>query len=256
MQRLILKCGAIALVLGLVGVFWQMQHRTPAPSSLSMAEAVVSAEPPSMPEPEPVVEMEPLPPSVDPRSPAVEMEPLSPSVDQRSPAAEKAQPEQADELEHPELSAEEATEPILHLIPEWMLELGDVRRERVQVAGHWIDRVRSRYAWPNGSQIEVEVSDLGSDATEEHFKSLGFDFDLQEEATNGTLRIAMAGADTMSNLEYSEDDGSGHVQYIVAGRYLMEVQLERLLLESFQILEDRDGLFEILQQHASEQMAQ
>ena len=35
----------------------------------------------------------------------------------------------------------------------------------------------------------------------------------------------------------------------------MEVQLERLPLESFQALEDRDGLFAILQQHASEQMA-
>ena len=75
------------------------------------------------------------------------------------------------------------------------------------------------------------------------------------DATNGTLRVAMEGADFVSNLEYSEEDGSGHVQYIVAGRYLMEVQLERLLLESFQTLEDRDRLFETLQQHASEQMA-
>ena len=90
------------------------------------------------------------------------------------------------------------------------------------------------------------MSDLGSDATEEHFKSLGFDFDLQAEATNGTLRVTMDGADTISNLEFSEDDGSGHVQYIVGRRYLMEVQLEQLLLESFQILEDRDGLFALL----------
>ena len=50
------------------------------------------------------------------------------------------------------------------------------------------------------------------------------------------------GADTISNLEYSEDDGGGHVQYIVGGRYLMEVQLECLLLESFQTLEDRGSL--------------
>ena len=139
----------------------------------------------------------------------------------------------------------------MHLIPEWMLESGDVRRERVQVAGHWVDRVRSRYAWLNGSQ--VEVTDLGSDAKEEQFKSLGFDFDLQAVATNGTLRVAMEGADFVSNLEFSEEDGSGHVQYIVGGRYLMEVQLEHLPLESFHALEDRDGLFAILQQHASEQ---
>ena len=99
------------------------------------------------------------------------------------------------------------------------------------------------------------VSDLGSDAKKEQFKSLGFDFDLPAKATNGTLRVAMEGANTISNFEYSEEDGSGHVQYIVAGRYLMEVQLEHLPLESFQALEDRDGLFAILQQHASEQMA-
>ena len=244
-QRLILKCGAIALVIGLAGGFWQMQHRPAAPtapvapSSSPMAEAVVSAEPPSIPEPEPLVAIEPLPPSVD----------------QHSPAVEKTLPEQADALERPEISAEEATEPILHLIPKWMLEAGDVRRERVQVSGHWVDRVRSRYVWTNGSQVEVEVSDLGSDAKEEQFKSLGFNFDLSSEATNGTLRVATDGADLFSNLEYSEEDGSGHVQYIVAGRYLMEVQLERLPLESFQALEDRDGLLAILQQHASEQMA-
>jgi hypothetical protein len=244
-QRLILRCGAIALVIGLAGFFWQMQHRTAAPtapvalSSSPMAEVVVSEGLPSIPEPEPLVVIEPSPPSVDSRSPTLE----------------KAQPEQGGARERPEISAEEATEPILHLIPKWMLESGDVRRERVQVAGHWIDPVRSRYAWPNGSQVEVEVSDLGSDAKEEQFRSLGFDFDLSAEATDGALRVAMDGADYVSNLEYSEEDGSGHVQYIVAGRYLMEVQLERLPLESFQAMEDRDGLFAILQQHASEQMA-
>ncbi|VGO13115.1 hypothetical protein PDESU_01669 [Pontiella desulfatans] len=187
--------------------------------------------------------------------PVEEMEPLPPSVDARSPAEEEAQPEQADELEGPEVSAEAATEPILHLLPDWMLESGDMRRERIQIAGHWVDRVRSRYAWPNGSLVEVEVSDLGSDAREEHFKALGFDFDLREEATNGTLRLAMDGADIISNLEYSEDDGSGHVQYIVSGRYLMEVQIQSLPQECFQTLEDRDRLLETLQQHASEQTA-
>lgn len=231
----------VAVLTGIVWLFWPDRDRAGATEETSPAitecAEVESIQPEAVPEP------------------LVEMESLSPSVDQRSPALEKALPEQADEFERPEVSAEEATAPILHLIPQWMLESGDVRRERVQVAGHWVDRVRSRYAWPNGSLVEVEVSDLGSDATEEQFKSLGFDFDLQAEATNETLRIAMNGADTISTLEYSEGDGSGHVQYIVGGRYLMEVQLERLLLESFQALEDRDGLFVILQQHASEQLA-
>ena len=95
-QRWILKCGAIALVIGLiaVGVFRQMRHRAAAPavqvapSSSSMA---ISAEPPSIPESEPLVEMEPLPPSVDPRSPALE----------------KALSEPVNELELPAISAED-----------------------------------------------------------------------------------------------------------------------------------------------------
>lgn len=153
-------------------------------------------------------------------------------------------------MQEPEISVEEATDPIMPLIPDWLLESGEVLRERVQVDGQWAGRVRSRYAWPNGSQVEVEVTDLGNGATDSQFKSIGFDFELQAEATNGTLRVLVDGDDYVSNLEYSEEDGSGHVQYIVAGRYLMEVQIHRLPLESFQTLEDRDGLFVTLRQYA------
>ena len=175
----------------------------------------------------------------------------APKPDELSgPDPEPLVPEQ---MEEPKVSIEEATKPILHLFPEWLLESGDVRRERVQVAGRWVERVRSRYAWSNGSQVEVEVSDLGSDAAPGQFKALGFDFELQAETTNGNLRIPVDGDDYVSNLEYSEDDGSGQVQYIVAGRYLLEVQLENLPLDSFQALEDRDGLFAALQQYAAAQ---
>jgi len=148
-------------------------------------------------------------------------------------------------------SAVEAAEELMHLIPGWLLEFGDVHRERVQVAGLFIDRVRSRYTWPNGSRLEVEVTDFGKRATREHFKSLGFDFGLEAEVTNRTLRALIDGDDYFSNLEYSEEDWSGYVQYIVDGRYLMELQLERLPFESFQTLEDRDGLFRTLLQYVS-----
>jgi hypothetical protein len=232
---------SVAVLAGIVWLFWP--DRDPAGATEEMSPAIAEC-----------AEVESIPPEAPPE-PLVEMESLPPSVDPRLPVEEKALPQKADVLEELEISAEEATAPILHLLPEWLLESGDVRRERVRVAGHWVDRVRSRYAWPNGSLVEVEVSDLGSDASEEHFKALGFDFDLQEEETNRTLRVAMDGGDIMSNLEYNEDDGSGHVQYIVGRRYLMEVQLEGLPLESFQALEDRDGLFAILLQHASEQLS-
>jgi hypothetical protein len=102
-----------------------------------------------------------------------------------------------------------------------------------------------------GSRLEVEVTDFGKRATREHFKSLGFDFGLEAEVTNRTLRALIDGDDYFSNLEYSEEDWSGYVQYIVDGRYLMELQLERLPFESFQTLEDRDGLFRTLLQYVS-----
>ncbi|WP_297766548.1 hypothetical protein [uncultured Muriicola sp.] len=80
------------------------------------------------------------------------------------------------------------------------------------------------------------------------FTSLGFDFELVAEQADGDLRVLDDGQDHVSNLEYSQEDAAGHIQCIVGGRYLMEIQLEQLPMDSFQVLEDRDGLFSVLLQ--------
>jgi len=151
--------------------------------------------------------------------------------------------------------AVEPAEQLLQLIPDWLHECGDVRRERIQLAGHWVDRVRGRYEWPNGSQVEVEVADLGAKVSEEQFKSLGFDFDLNPGEDEQGIRLIDNGEDSFFNLEYDSEDAAGSVQYIVAARYLMEVKIQKLPLECFQVMEDRDGLLAALHRYMLEQGA-
>ena len=147
-----------------------------------------------------------------------------------------------------ELIKVEPAEHLLQLIPDWLHEHGDLRRERIELAGHWIERVRSRYEWPGGSQLEVEVADLGVDASEEQFISLGFDLDLNPDQQARSIRMIDDGQqDWTCNLEYDQENEEGVVQYIVAGRYLMEVKIQGLPLESFQEMEDRDHLLATLQ---------
>lgn len=147
-----------------------------------------------------------------------------------------------------ELIKVEPAEHLLQLIPDWLHEHGDLRRERIELAGHWIERVRSRYEWPGGSQLEVEVADLGVDASEEQFISLGFDLDLNPDQEARSIRMIDDGQqDWTCNLEYDQENEEGVVQYIVAGRYLMEVKIQGLPLESFQEMEDRDHLLATLQ---------
>lgn len=144
------------------------------------------------------------------------------------------------------------TNSLRQLIPDWLLKQGAVRSDRIKVGDGWADRLRSRYAWPDdGGSVEVEVSDLGVGATEEQFKSLGFDFELEEEETEDGIRTIDDRKEYVANLEYNREDGEGHVQYLVAGRFLMEVQLEGLPLESFQILENRHSLIGRLVQYAA-----
>jgi hypothetical protein len=150
----------------------------------------------------------------------------------------------------PEASTDEGAEALMHLIPDWLLECGDVRRERVLVAGQEVERVRCRYTWPNGSCVEVEVSDCGADATEEQFLAMGFDLALEALETDQQLRLHEDGDSYLANLEYSVEDEAGHVQYVIAGRYLLEVQIEGLPLEAFDELEEQEGLFDVLYREA------
>ena len=150
------------------------------------------------------------------------------------------------------LPEEVVAEEMMSLLPEWLLDSGEVRRERIQVAGHWVERARSRYAWDNGSFVEVEVTDLGTNATPEQFKSLGFDLEFDAEHQDQGIRLVDDGDVYSSNLEYDPEDAAGSIQMAVAGRFLMEVKLENLPLESVQAIEKRDGMFDQLLRHAAE----
>lgn len=161
-------------------------------------------------------------------------------------------PAAAEAQEPPAMDTAQA-EILKRFIPDWLLEQGEVRQERIQINGGWVERMRGRYAWPDqGGSVEVEVSDLGTNATQERFKSLGFDFEMEAEESEEFLRAFEDGKDYLANLEYSVEDGEGQVQYLVAGRYLMEVQLEGLPFESFQIMENRDRLFGALLTYATQ----
>ena len=86
----------------------------------------------------------------------------------------------------------------------------------------------------------------------ELFKSLGFDFQLQPESTNGNLRTLFNGDYYFCNLEYCEEAGIGQLQYLVSERYLMEIKVGTLPLQSFVVLEARDDLLATLLQYVAE----
>lgn len=116
---------------------------------------------------------------------------------------------------------------------------------------HWVKLCRYVYYSDacidnNAAERAVRPTKLGMKncrlPTEDLFKSLGFNLELQAEESDEGFRAVHDDKDYLSNLEYDEEDASGHVQYIVAGRYLMGIQIENLSFETFQIMEDSDGL--------------
>ncbi|MEO0448019.1 MAG: hypothetical protein AAF191_18275, partial [Verrucomicrobiota bacterium] len=119
-------------------------------------------------------------------------------------------------------------------------------QERFPISGHWVERARVRQHGEKGTWIEVEVLDLGEDAEEDLFQSLGFDLALEEEASGDLLRQSSDGENYLSNLEFTHLENEGSIQFVAAGRYLMEIHLQGFPVESFQGLEDRDQIFSTL----------
>ena len=138
---------------------------------------------------------------------------------------------------------EEESDPLLDLLPRWLRETGELRREEIEVEGQQVDRVRVRHAGVDGVGIEIEVSDFGQSPTEDQFKSLGFDVNLEEMEADGEIQSFEDGENYLVNWEYSEADQSGALQMVAGGRYMMEIHLESVAAEAFQDFEDREGLF-------------
>lgn len=145
-----------------------------------------------------------------------------------------------------------ATENLMDLMPDWLLEDGDVHSEVTTVEGQSVRRIRSRLNWEDGEQLEVEISDLGENASEDQFKSLGFDLNLEAEDNETNYRMFKDSEDYHTNIEYNESDQAGSAQFIVAGRYMMEVQIEGFPYEAFQEMEDHNALLANIIQYAAE----
>lgn len=137
--------------------------------------------------------------------------------------------------------ANEPVDQLAEFVPVWIREDGEFRRERIEVGGQWVERARGRYSWDNGSEVEIEVSDLGEYATEEQLKSLGFNLHMEIDEESRTLRKRLDNDKYLANLEYDDESREGMLQYAVKNRYLLEIKLQNLPLESFRILEERNG---------------
>lgn len=128
-----------------------------------------------------------------------------------------------------------STNELMAVLPLWMQQeaavdsYADVR----MVADNQVIRVRGRYAWPNGSRMEVEISDLGEAPSEVLLKSLGYNTELTNKVTDAGFQLRADESDEPSNFEYDYATGEGSLQLVIADRFLVEVKLEFLPQESF-----------------------
>jgi hypothetical protein len=125
---------------------------------------------------------------------------------------------------------------LMAVLPLWMREDADVDAyadERV-VAGSRVTRVRGRYAWPNGSLMEVEISDLGEAPSDLLLRSMGCNTALDDTVTDEGFSLNVVVMNEPATFEYDYGTGDGSLQVLVADRFLVEVQLELLPTESFE----------------------
>ena len=132
-----------------------------------------------------------------------------------------------------------STNQLQQLLPDWMDYEGvDLHREQITVAGRTVTRARGRFEWPNGSLMEMEVTDLGADPDETLLKSFGFNVDaITTEPEDGAPPLLDVPHCVVAR-EYDEETMEGSLQLLVQGRFLVEVQLENLPFESFQTVID------------------
>jgi hypothetical protein len=145
-----------------------------------------------------------------------------------------------DELDSPaEETSQLSPAELRELLPEWMDYEGvDLHSEYVTIAGRTVARTRGRFKWPNGSLMEMEVTDLGFEPNEILLKSLGFNVDTLGDVPSTELIPVREMPHGVLNQEYDEETAEGFIQLVVENRFLVEVQLEKLPYESFQAIVD------------------
>ncbi len=139
----------------------------------------------------------------------------------------------------PEETTQLSPAELRELLPEWMDYEGvHLHSEHVTIAGRTIARSRGRFEWPNGSFMEMEVTDLGPDPDETLLKSLGFNVNALSNAPASESASALEIPSGIVSQEYDEEAAEGFIQLVVGDRFLVEVQLEKLPYESFQSIVD------------------
>jgi hypothetical protein len=127
---------------------------------------------------------------------------------------------------------------LMEVLPLWMKEEADLdtfATERL-IAGTQVTQVRGRYAWPNGSRMEVEISDVGAAPSKILLKSLGFNPDRIDHVTDAGFEIHTGTTAEPGYFEYNYEDWEGGLQVLVADRFLVEVKLLQLPEESFDVV--------------------
>lgn len=161
----------------------------------------------------------------------------------------------------PPLSAEEAgprgmtrtsTEELKMMLPDWMREQKDVDvfAEERRVEGRSIPRVRGRYTWTNGSHMEVEISDVGDAPSDALLKSLGYNRAQTTELSEEGFQLNMDQTEIPYLLQYDYETAEGSMKVLVADRFLVEVQLEWLMEESFYAVVDHQISIAMLEEMA------
>jgi hypothetical protein len=141
-----------------------------------------------------------------------------------------------------------ALEALTGLLPSWMIEQGNLLQDRRDISGHTVLRSRSRYAWENGSSMEIEITDMGDAVDENVVKALGFNPMQSTTNTVDGFSLAYDEDDVLTNHEYDYNDHAGSLQLLIKGRYLIEIQLQTLPLESFQLILDQQLSYDELLQ--------
>lgn len=138
-------------------------------------------------------------------------------------------------------------EELSQVLPAWMKEKGMSFEDSREVFGHTVLQSRVRHHWENGSQMEIEIMDMGESGTDEVIKALGFNTEMeQEDNESGVKEVDDQGDGVLTNYEYDHADQAGNLQVLLGGRYLVEIQVEGLSEDSFQEILDRDIDFDAL----------
>lgn len=131
-------------------------------------------------------------------------------------------------------------------LPDWLREGGSHLQDRREINGHTVLRSRGRIEWDTGEYLEIEITDAGTAADKDLFKSLGVDLLLENTERENGFTMTQDEDGYLVNHEYDLEDQSGNMQVIIEGRYLIEIQVEQLSEEAFQEVLDIDIPFEAI----------